>query len=204
MCGVLGFPRWLLSSSWIPLELMGQEAAFLPWHQLDSVIMGGERGAWGAGNRSIVVGMAARRRFRSGTEQHWLASCGLAMGVVVFLLVIVPTIVGSVLLTRSHDYGSACTHHTWPCPPPSRVPCGTPKRSDVGPPLSTNVVGAPQRVLRTRADPTTCQCSDTPATRPGLLDVVAAVRRFASGLHIATALTITLNRGAAPAPSRRS
>ncbi len=100
MCGVLGFPLWLLSYAWIPLGLMGQEAAFLPWHRLRYVIIGGELGALGAGILSIIFGIAARRRFRSGTGQHRLASRGVAMGVVVLLLVIVPNIVGSVLLTR--------------------------------------------------------------------------------------------------------
>jgi hypothetical protein len=94
-CGMVGFPLWLLSYSWVPFATAGREMGSLSYLPLV-----GEVGALLAGIATVGLGRIARQHSQTGTTEHRLASRGLAIGVLLLVLIVVPNIVGGLWLAR--------------------------------------------------------------------------------------------------------
>ena len=94
-CGIAGFPLWLLSYSWVPFATAGREMGSLRYLPLV-----GEAGALLAGIASIGLSSRARKLSQTGSSEHGLASRGLAIGVLLLVLIVVPNMVGALLLAR--------------------------------------------------------------------------------------------------------
>ncbi len=92
VCGLLGFPLWLLSFSWVPFALMGRSIGAV-WY----IILASEVSALLAALSGVGLGLIARRRAHVGTANHQLASRGLVIGVIVLVLVVGLNIIGLVL-----------------------------------------------------------------------------------------------------------
>ena len=84
ICGILGFPLWLLSYSWVPFALIGHQAGEL----VDDLVAIGEVGGLLVGLVSIGSGFIARRRAPAGSRQRRWASWGLVLGAVVLALIV--------------------------------------------------------------------------------------------------------------------
>ncbi len=91
VCGVLGFPLWLLSFSWVPFALMGRSIGPVFY-----IILASEAGALLAALFGVGLGLSARRHAPIGTRDYKLASRGVVMGVVVLVLVVGLNILGAV------------------------------------------------------------------------------------------------------------
>ncbi len=92
ICGVLGFPLWLLSFSWVPFALAGYSIGPVRY-----IILAGEVGAILTGLVGVGLGILARRRSHVGTADHQRASRGLVLGAVVLVFVVGFNIVGLVV-----------------------------------------------------------------------------------------------------------
>lgn len=92
ICGVLGFPLWLFSFSWVPFALAGYSIGPVRY-----IILAGEVGAILAGLFGVGLGILARRRLHVGTEDYQRASRGLVIGAMVLVFVVGFNIVGLVL-----------------------------------------------------------------------------------------------------------
>jgi hypothetical protein len=90
-CGVLAFPLWLLSFSWVPFALTGRVMGSA-WY----IVLVGEVGALLAALLAIGLGSIARRRASAGTAYHRRASQGLTIGVIALVLIVGLNIVGLV------------------------------------------------------------------------------------------------------------
>lgn len=84
VCGVLGFPLWLLSYSWVPFALTGHEAGVL----VSSIVKVSEMSGLLVGLVSVGSGFIARRRAPAGSPERRWASWGLALGAVVLVLIV--------------------------------------------------------------------------------------------------------------------
>ena len=96
VCGVLAFPLWALSYSWVPFALIGREVDAILY-----VVVTGEAGGLLASLGGIGCGLLGRKRTQPGTEAHRRASQGLAMGGVVLVLLVGLNILGIVLFAES-------------------------------------------------------------------------------------------------------
>ncbi len=95
VCGLVGFPLCLLSYSWVPFATAGREMG--SWGYLPLI---GEAGALLAGIAGIGLSSVARKRSPKQSAEHRLAARGLAIGVVLLVLIVVPNIVGVLWLAR--------------------------------------------------------------------------------------------------------
>ncbi len=82
-CGVLVFPLWLLSFSWVPFALTGREVGSV-WY----IILAGEVCALLAAVLAIGLGVVARRRASAGSAGHRRASRGLVNGAIALVLIV--------------------------------------------------------------------------------------------------------------------
>lgn len=93
-CGLAGFPLVLLSYSWVPFASAGREMG--SWSFLPLV---SEVGALLAAIVAIFLGRLARQRAQPGIiAEHRLASRGLALGVGLLALIVVPNLVGGLMM----------------------------------------------------------------------------------------------------------
>lgn len=91
-CGILSFPLWVLSYSWIPFALIGKEPDPIMY-----VVVTGEVGGVLASLGAIGCGLIGRKHTQSGSRAHRLASQGLAMGTVVLVLLVGLNILGMIV-----------------------------------------------------------------------------------------------------------
>lgn len=94
-CAFVGFPLCLLSYSWFPFAIAGREMGSLTYLPLT-----GEVGALLAGITSIGLSSIVRKVSQKQSAEHRLASRGLAMGVLLLVVIVVPNIVGALLLAH--------------------------------------------------------------------------------------------------------
>lgn len=92
VCGILGFPLWLLSYSWVPFALTGHTAGEL----VSSIVKISEVGGLLVGLVSVGSGFIARRRAPAGSRQRRWASLGLVLGPVVLVLIVGLNLLGLV------------------------------------------------------------------------------------------------------------
>ncbi len=90
-CGLLAFPCWLLSFSWMPFAFTGRAVGSVRY-----LILAGEAGALLAAFLALGLGIVARRRARVGVAHRRRASRGLALGAIVLVLVVGLNILGAV------------------------------------------------------------------------------------------------------------
>ncbi len=91
-CGLLAFPCWLLSFSWMPFAFTGREAGSVRY-----LILAGEAGALLAALLAISFGVVSRGRAPAGTAHRRRAARGLAAGVIALLLVAGLNILGAIV-----------------------------------------------------------------------------------------------------------
>ena len=94
--GILAFPFWVLSYSWVPLTFLGRESYAVMY-----VVVIGEAGGLLASLGAIGCGLIGRKHTHSGTRAHRLASQGLVMGVVVLVLLIGLNALGAIVSPES-------------------------------------------------------------------------------------------------------
>lgn len=92
VCGILGFPLWLLSYSWVPFALTGHTAGEL----VSSIVKISEVGGLLVGLLSVGSGFIARRQAPVGSRQRRWASWGFVLGVVVLVLIVGLNLLGLV------------------------------------------------------------------------------------------------------------
>ncbi len=92
ICGVLAFPLWLLSFSWVPFALTGREVGSV-WY----IILVAEVSALVAVLAAIVLGFIARRRAVAGTTLRKRASRGLVIGAIALVVIVGLNIGGAVI-----------------------------------------------------------------------------------------------------------
>lgn len=92
VCGVLGFPLWLLSYLWVPFALTGHEAGTL----VSAIVKISEAGGLLVGLVSVGSGSIARSQAQAGSAERRWASLGLAMGTVVLVLIVGLNLLGLV------------------------------------------------------------------------------------------------------------
>lgn len=82
-CGLLVFPLWLLSFSWVPFALAGRKVGSV-WY----IILAGEVSALLAALLAIGLGVVARRRAPAGSTAHQRASRGFVIGTIALVLIV--------------------------------------------------------------------------------------------------------------------